>query len=80
MDITRTFDLLGRYQKHFMKEDAFVTRQDGKWKKYSTQEYIDYSYQFSYGLLAMGFKKGDKIATISNNRPEWNFIDMGMAN
>ncbi|MCK5838933.1 MAG: long-chain fatty acid--CoA ligase, partial [Bacteroidales bacterium] len=29
------------------------------------------------GLLALGVKKGDKIATISNNRPEWNFIDMG---
>jgi long-chain acyl-CoA synthetase len=27
----------------------------------------------------MGFKKGDKIATVSNNRPEWNFIDMGLA-
>jgi len=31
------------------------------------------------GLLARGIKKGDKIASISNNRPEWNFIDMGMA-
>ena len=34
---------------------------------------------FSYGLLAMGFKKGDKIVSISNNRPEWNFMDMGMS-
>ena len=22
-------------------------------------------------------KKGEKIATVSNNRPEWNFVDMG---
>ena len=79
MEITRTFDLLERYRKHFMKEDALAVKQNGKWIKYSSQQYIDYSYQFSYGLLAMGFKKGDKIATISNNRPEWNFIDMGMA-
>ena len=79
MEITRTFDLLKRYQDHFMKEDALVTKQNGKWKKYSTQQYIDNSYNFSYGLLALGFKKGDKIATISNNRPEWNFIDMGMS-
>ena len=27
----------------------------------------------------MGFKKGDKIVTVSNNRPQWNFVDMGMA-
>ena len=79
MEITRTFDLLARYQDLFMKEDALVSKQNGKWKKYSTKEYIDNSYNFAYGLLALGFKKGDKIATISNNRPEWNFVDMGMA-
>ncbi len=62
-----------------MKEDALAVKQNGKWIKYSTQQYIDYSYHFSLGLLASGFNKGDKIATISNNRPEWNFIDMGMA-
>jgi len=79
MEITRTFDLLERYQENFIKDDAFGVKQNGKWVKYSTQQYIDFSYQISYGLLASGFKKGDKIATISNNRPEWNFIDMGMA-
>ena len=62
-----------------MKEDALAVKQNGKWVKFSTQQYIDYSYHFGLGLLASGFKKGDKIATISNNRPECNFIDMGMA-
>jgi len=79
MEITRTFDLLDRYQDKFIKDDALVAKQNGKWKKHSTQEYIDNSYFFSYGLLAKDFKKGDKIATISNNRPEWNFVDMGMS-
>ncbi|MEJ2594915.1 MAG: long-chain fatty acid--CoA ligase [bacterium] len=32
----------------------------------------------SQGLLSLGIRKGDKIATISNNRPEWNFLDMGI--
>lgn len=62
-----------------MKEDALAVKQNGKWKRYSTQQYINYSYHFSLGLLVRGFKKGDKIASISSNRPEWNFIDMGMA-
>ncbi len=79
MEIKRTFDLLDRYREFFMKEDALAVKQNGKWKKYSTQQYINYSYHFSLGLLVRGFKKGDKIASISNNRPEWNFIDMGMA-
>ena len=27
----------------------------------------------------LGYKKGDKVATISGNKPEWNFVDMGLA-
>jgi long-chain acyl-CoA synthetase len=27
----------------------------------------------------MGMKRGEKFATVTNNRPEWNFADMGMA-
>ena len=79
MTVTRTFDLLNRYQENFDKEDALVAKENGKWVKYSTRQYIDYAYAFSYGLLALGIKKGDKIVTVSNNRPEWNFVDMGMA-
>lgn len=79
MEITRTFDLLERYKTKFNKQDAFASKKNGKWVNVSSQQYIENAYSFSYGLLANGFKKGDKIATISNNRPEWNFIDMGMA-
>jgi len=79
MKVTRTFDLLNRYQENFDKEDALVAKESGKWVKYTTRQYIDYAYAFSYGLLALGIKKGDKIVTVSNNRPEWNFVDMGMA-
>ena len=29
-------------------------------------------------MLQLGIKKGDRIASISNNRPEWNFLDMAI--
>ncbi len=80
MKVTRVFDLLKRYELEFpSKEDAFGVKQEGKWIKYNSQQYIENAHQISYGLLSMGIKKGDKIATISNNRPEWNFVDMGIA-
>jgi len=79
MNITRTFDLLDRYKELYNIEDALAGKEDGEWVKYSSQDYINYANWVSYGLLALGFKKGDKIATISNNRPEWNFVDMGFA-
>jgi long-chain acyl-CoA synthetase len=80
MNIERNFDLLERYCKLFgNKEDALCAKENGEWVVYSSREYIDFSYNFSYGLLEMGLKKGDKIITITNNRPEWNFVDLGMA-
>src|SRR4030042_4243169 len=79
MNIERTFDLLDRYKEHFKKEDALCSKQNGVWVKYSSSDYIDCSYNFSYGLLDMGIIKGDKIITVSNNRPEGNFADMGMS-
>ena len=80
MTVTRTFDLLQRYQEKFPnKTDALAGKKNKKWVKYSSQQYIDNSNYISFGLMQAGLKKGDKIVTVSNNRPEWNFMDMGMA-
>lgn len=49
-----------------------------KWVKYSTEEYERVSYELSSGFLELGIKKGDKISTVTNNRPQWNFLDMGI--
>ncbi|MDD3645729.1 MAG: long-chain fatty acid--CoA ligase, partial [Bacteroidales bacterium] len=43
-----------------------------------TKQYIDKVNYISYGLMQLGVKKGDRIASISNNRPEWNFLDMAL--
>ncbi|WP_245792671.1 AMP-dependent synthetase/ligase [Tangfeifania diversioriginum] len=77
--VTRTFDILERYIHEFPREDALGGKKDGEWYTYSTEDYYKKSHQFALGLLALGFKKGDKIATVTSNRPEWNFADMGMA-
>jgi long-chain acyl-CoA synthetase len=78
MKITRVFDLLDNYKKNYsFKTDALAGKEGGIWVKYSATEYIDMSNWFSYGLLSLGYKKGDSIITITNNRPEWNIIDMG---
>jgi long-chain acyl-CoA synthetase len=78
MEVTRVFDLLDRYLEKFPKDDALAGKEEGEWMKYSTRSYVDISNYISYGFLALGVKKGDKIATITFNRPEWNFLDMGI--
>lgn len=77
--ITRIFDLLPNYVASYKpKDDALACKEDGVWKKYSIEQYIRMADDLTYGLLSLGVKKGDTIATITNNRPEWNFLDMAI--
>jgi long-chain acyl-CoA synthetase len=81
MTETRIFDLLNRFTTNPETIGKFKLgcKESGKWKEYTAQEFIQIVNKVSCGLLALGIKKGDKIATITNNRPEWNFMDQGMA-
>src|SRR2546429_2136907 len=78
MEVTRLFDLLEHVEEKFQKPDLLSAKENGVWKNYSTVEIYSNTYNFAYGLLASGLQQGDKIATLSNNRPEWNVVDLGM--
>ena len=78
MEVTRLFDLLPHYAAHFPREDALCGKENGVWKHYSTKQYVNIVNHISYGLMQLGIKKGDKIASISAGRPEWNFLDMAI--
>ncbi len=77
-EIKRIFDLLAYSEENFPMDVALAVKRYGKWETFSTADYRKNVDAVSLGLLAMGFEKGDKIATVSNNRPEWNFMDFGM--
>lgn len=81
MTVKRIFDLFERFKKfpETIGKFSLAEKISGKWKKYSVDDYIEISNNVSYGLLSLGIKKGDKIATITNNRPQWNFVDMGIS-
>ena len=77
--VTRTFDILERAINEFPRKDALGGKKGGQWYTYSSEEYNQKSHQFAMGLLELGLRKGDKVATITSNKPEWNFADMGMS-
>ena len=77
MEVTRIFDILESIVAKYPKDDILARKLHGKWVKFSSEEYRKYSHLVAYALLAEGFKPQEKIITISNNRPEWNFVDMG---
>jgi long-chain acyl-CoA synthetase len=83
MNSKRLFDCLEHQLQHFPKQDMLAAKENGKWVKYSTAEVADIANKFSAGLLALGIsgndftpEGADKIAIISNNRPEWVFTDL----
>jgi len=79
MEPTRIFDLLDRYKNEYKNlQIALAGKVNGNWKTYTAKEFVETATNFSYGLLALGLNKGDKIGIITNNRPEWNFTDMGI--
>lgn len=79
-NITRLFDFpYYQQEKYTSIPDALVSKQGDTWVKTSTQEYIANANAISRGLLRLGLEKNDKIALISsNNRTEWNIMDIGV--
>lgn len=78
-EITRTFDILSYNEIHQPLDKALSIKRNDQWESFTIKEYRKNVDLISYGLMEMGFNKGDKIATVINNCPEWNFIDFGMS-
>ncbi|MCP4521561.1 MAG: long-chain fatty acid--CoA ligase [Cytophagales bacterium] len=78
MKTQRLFDLLEYQLENTPQENAFAKKENGEWITYSTQEAVNYANNISLGLLELGIKKQEKVAIISMNRPEWNFVDYGI--
>ncbi len=79
MEVTRTFDIIEWNKEKYPRNDMYGGKRDKEWITYNVEEVSNNINWVSYGLLSLGYKKGDKIATISGNKPEWNFVDMGLA-
>ena len=75
---TRIFELAEFTRQKFNKPDVLAGKEDGNWRTYSADEYVTMTDSIGYGLINLGMERGDKIAIISNNRPEWNLADMGI--
>jgi long-chain acyl-CoA synthetase len=79
-DIKRLIDVIPHQLKTHPQDDALCDKVTEEWRKYSTSECKEIVDTFSLGLLKLEVKKDDKIAIISGNRTEWNFVDIGSLN
>ncbi|MGB3466408.1 MAG: long-chain fatty acid--CoA ligase [Cyclobacteriaceae bacterium] len=78
MELKRTFDFLHFQQNQYPLKNSFNFKKNGEWQGISTENLIKVTNQLSFGLLKAGIKKGDKVAVVSENRPEWVYIDLAV--
>lgn len=57
---------------------ALMTKVGGQYQGFSYQEFGERVKNFALGLASLGIKKGDRIALLSENRPEWAISDLAI--
>jgi len=57
------------------KPDRMMVKRDGAWRPIATDEFETTVRRLSLGFQALGLKPGDRVALLSENRPEWVIAD-----
>ena len=79
MEVKRVFDLLANYKEQYPDQKvALAGKVNVQWREFSIDEYIEQTNIISGALIELGVQPQDKVAVISNNRPEWNILDMAI--
>ncbi|MBQ6155208.1 MAG: long-chain fatty acid--CoA ligase [Bacteroidales bacterium] len=80
MELKRIYDIMLRYEERHPEQKIALSGKIGKnkWNEYTPQHYKKTANELSCALLAKGIRKGDKVAVISTNRPEWTITQMAV--
>jgi long-chain acyl-CoA synthetase len=78
MKPSRIFDLVSYQISQFDKKVALAKKENGEWITYSSRDLKKITDNLSLAFLNASISSGDKVAIISNNRPEWNFVDLAL--
>ncbi len=62
----------------FGKREHLKCRQDGSWHAISSEDLRAAVEEISAGLATLGVARGDHVAILSENRPEWAFADLAV--
>jgi long-chain acyl-CoA synthetase len=65
----------GSLERFGTRPVAFRAKRDGEWFELSYQQLADKVQDLSLGLLELGVRPGDRVAILSENRPEWAIAD-----
>jgi long-chain acyl-CoA synthetase len=73
-------ELFERVTAEFTNEERplLMSKKDGSYRGIRFSEIRSMVEHFALGLLSIGFRRGDMVGLIAENRPEWVVTDMGL--
>jgi long-chain acyl-CoA synthetase len=60
------------------RADAFNYKRGGEWQHISGAEFVSRVRSVAAGLRALGVARGERVALLSENRPEWSLADLAI--
>jgi long-chain acyl-CoA synthetase len=69
--------LLRLRARHEGERVALREKEFGIWNEVTYGEYFAKVRRFAYGLLELGFQKGERLAILADNIPEWLYAEIG---
>ncbi len=68
--------LLRNAERFGDRKVAMREKEFGIWQSFTWKEYHEHVKRFSLGLSSLGLARGDKVAIIGDNRPEWVWAEV----
>ncbi|HEY6122007.1 MAG TPA: long-chain fatty acid--CoA ligase [Pyrinomonadaceae bacterium] len=63
--------------KQFKRADTLNYKRGGRWISISSDELLTRAHDIAAGLYSLGVRRGDRVALLSESRPEWTLMDAG---
>ncbi len=74
----RVFDLAYLQLERYPKLNMFASKKENTWHFMTTEAFLEEANKVSKALIHLGVNKGDKIALVTENRIEWNIMDIAV--
>jgi long-chain acyl-CoA synthetase len=76
MEIRTLCDIFYHSVETFRKPAHLLHKKDEAWSPISSDAFLTAVEELSMGLRSLGIEKGDRVAILSENRPEWAYADL----
>ena len=70
-------ELFLKAAEKYNRGDALNYKKDGEWRQISSAEIIARAENIALGLYSFGVRRGDKVALLAANSPDWTITDAG---